>query len=96
MVIDLWVEIALHDFLVVHIVCAYPAAWGIGDLHQTAAFVQVLSRLPKGEINSRRLDPAATLKTPENPIMFVLVFARLHVLDFSIRTPSIATRSFRG
>ena len=37
-VIDLRVEIALHDiFLVVPIVCACPAASGIGDLHQTAA-----------------------------------------------------------
>ena len=37
-VIDLRVEIALHDiFLVVFIVCACPAAWGIGNLHQTAA-----------------------------------------------------------
>ena len=31
-------EIAPHDiFLVVLTVCACPAAWGIGDLHQTAA-----------------------------------------------------------
>ena len=38
MVIDLRVEIALHDiFLVVPIVCACPAAWGIENLHQTAA-----------------------------------------------------------
>ena len=38
MVIDLRVEIALHDiFIVVPIVCAYPTAWGIGNLHQTAA-----------------------------------------------------------
>ena len=38
MVIDLRVEIALHDILlVVPIVCACPTAWGIGDLHQTAA-----------------------------------------------------------
>ena len=38
MVIDLRVEIALHDaFLVVSIVYACPAAWGIGNLHQTAA-----------------------------------------------------------
>ena len=38
MVIDLRVEIALHDILlVIPIVCAYPTAWGIGDLHQTAA-----------------------------------------------------------
>ena len=37
-VIDLRVEIALHDILlVVPIVCACPAAWGIGNLHQTAA-----------------------------------------------------------
>ena len=37
-VIDLRVEIALHDiFLLVLIVCMCPAAWGIGDLHQTAA-----------------------------------------------------------
>ena len=37
-VIDLRVEIALHDiFLVVPIVCACPAAWGVGNLHQTAA-----------------------------------------------------------
>ena len=38
MVVDLRVEIALHDILlVVPIVCACPAAWGIGNLHQTAA-----------------------------------------------------------
>ena len=38
MVIDLRVEIALHDiFLVVPIACACPMAWGIGNLHQTAA-----------------------------------------------------------
>ena len=38
MVIGLRVEIALHDiFLVVPIVRACPAAWGIGNLHQTAA-----------------------------------------------------------
>ena len=38
MVIDLRVEIALHDILlVVPIDCTCPAAWGIGDLHQTAA-----------------------------------------------------------
>ena len=38
MVVDLRVGIALHTVpLVVPIVCAYPAAWGIGDLHQTAA-----------------------------------------------------------
>ena len=38
MVVALWVEIALHDILlVVPIVCACPAAWGIGNLHQTAA-----------------------------------------------------------
>ena len=38
MVIDLRVEIALHDiFLVVLIVCTCPTTWGIGDLHQTAA-----------------------------------------------------------
>ena len=36
--VDLRVEIALHDIpFVVHIVCACPTAWGIGDLHQTAA-----------------------------------------------------------
>ena len=34
----LQVKIALHDILlVVPIVCACPTAWGIGDLHQTAA-----------------------------------------------------------
>ena len=38
MVVNLRVHIALHDIiLVVPIVCACPAAWGIGDLHQTAA-----------------------------------------------------------
>ena len=38
MEIDLRVEIALHDILlVVPLVCACPIAWGIGDLHQTAA-----------------------------------------------------------
>ena len=38
MVVDLRVEIALHDILlVVLIVCACPTAWGIGNLHQTAA-----------------------------------------------------------
>ena len=38
MVIDLRVEIALHDILlVVPIVSACPTAWGIGNLHQTAA-----------------------------------------------------------
>ena len=38
MVIDLRVEIALHDiFLVVPVGCACPAAWGVGNLHQTAA-----------------------------------------------------------
>ena len=38
MVIDLREEIALHGiFLVVPIVCACPAAWGIGNLHKTAA-----------------------------------------------------------
>ena len=38
MVTDFRVEIALHDiFLVVPIVCACPAAWGIGNVHQTAA-----------------------------------------------------------
>ena len=38
MVIDLRVKIALHDFLlVVPMVCACSAAWGIGDLHQAAA-----------------------------------------------------------
>ena len=38
MVIGLKVEVALHDiFLEVPVVCACPAAWGIGDLHQTAA-----------------------------------------------------------
>ena len=37
-VIDLQVEIAFHDIsLVVPIVFACPAAWGIGDLHQAAA-----------------------------------------------------------
>ena len=37
-VIGLRVEIALHVILlVVPIVCACPAAWGIGNLHQTAA-----------------------------------------------------------
>ena len=37
-VIDLRVEIALHDILLVGpIVCACPTAWGIGNLHQTAA-----------------------------------------------------------
>ena len=36
--IDLREEIAFHDiFLVVPIVCACPAAWDIGNLHQTAA-----------------------------------------------------------
>ena len=36
-VVDLRVEIALHVvFLVVPIVRACPAVWGIGDLHQTA------------------------------------------------------------
>ena len=38
MVIGLRVEIALHDILlVVPVVRACPAAWGIGDLHQAAA-----------------------------------------------------------
>ena len=38
MVIDLWVEIAHHDiFLVMSIAYTCPTAWGIGDLHQTAA-----------------------------------------------------------
>ena len=42
MVIDLRVEMALHDiFLVVPIVCACPAAWGIGNLHQTAVVEEV-------------------------------------------------------
>ena len=37
-VVNLRVEIALHDiFLIVTIVSACPTAWGIGDLHQTAA-----------------------------------------------------------
>ena len=37
-VVALRVEIALHDiFLVVPIVCACPAAWGVRNLHQTAA-----------------------------------------------------------
>ena len=37
-VIDLRVEVALHDILlVVPVVCACPSAWGIGDLHKTAA-----------------------------------------------------------
>ena len=37
-VVDLRVEISLHDiFLVVPIVCACPAAWGIGNLHQAPA-----------------------------------------------------------
>ena len=37
-VIDLLVEIALNDtFLVVPIVFACPTAWGIGNLHLTAA-----------------------------------------------------------
>ena len=36
--VALRVEIALHDILfVVPIVCACPAAWGVGNLHQTAA-----------------------------------------------------------
>ena len=36
--VDLRVEIALHDvLLVVPIVCACPTAWGIGKLHRTAA-----------------------------------------------------------
>ena len=38
MVVDLRVEIALHGILlVVPVVCACPAAWGIGNLHQAAA-----------------------------------------------------------
>ena len=38
MVVALQVEITLHDILlIVPIVCACPAAWGIGNLHQTAA-----------------------------------------------------------
>ena len=38
MVVDLRVEIALHNsFFMVTIVCACPTAWGIGDLHQAAA-----------------------------------------------------------
>ena len=38
MVIDLRVEIALHDILLVApIVCACPTTWGIGNLHQIAA-----------------------------------------------------------
>ena len=38
MVVDLRVEIALHDILlVVPIVCACPTVWGIGNLHQTSA-----------------------------------------------------------
>ena len=38
MVVALRVEIALHDILfVVPIVCACPAAWGVRNLHQTAA-----------------------------------------------------------
>ena len=37
-VVALRVEVALHDILlVVPIVCACPAAWGVGNLHQTAA-----------------------------------------------------------
>ena len=37
-VIDLRVEVALHDIIfVVPIVSACPAAWGIGNQHQTAA-----------------------------------------------------------
>ena len=37
-VVALWVEVALHDILlVVPIVCVCPTAWGIGNLHQTAA-----------------------------------------------------------
>ena len=37
-VVDLRVEIALHDILlVVPIVCACATAWGIGNLHQAAA-----------------------------------------------------------
>ena len=38
MVIDLRVEIALHDiFFVVPMACACPVAWGVGDLNQTEA-----------------------------------------------------------
>ena len=37
-VVDLRVEVALHDILlIVPIVCACPAAWGIGNVHQAAA-----------------------------------------------------------
>ena len=36
-VIDLRVEVALHDIFLVPIVCTCPTAWGIGDLRQTAA-----------------------------------------------------------
>ena len=38
MVVDLRVKIALYDiFLAIPIVCACPTAWGIRNLHQTAA-----------------------------------------------------------
>ena len=38
MVVALRVEIALHNILfIVPIVCACPAAWGVGNLHKTAA-----------------------------------------------------------
>ena len=58
-VIDLRVEVALHDILLVLVVviaCACPAAWGIGDLHQTAAVEEEPCPSAVGSMSPRAVD----------------------------------------
>ena len=69
MVVVLRVEIALHDILlVVPIVCACPAAWGIGNVHQTAAAKEEPFPSAVGSIS-----PGAVDLVEEEAMIFSLV-----------------------
>ena len=56
-VVALRVEVALHGILlVVPIVCVCPAAWGIGNLHQTAAVKEEPCPFAVGSMSPRAVD----------------------------------------
>ena len=62
MVIDLRVEVALHDIpLVVPIVCACPTAWGVGNMHQAAAVEEEPCPSAVGSISPGAVDLAESI-----------------------------------
>ena len=90
MVIDLRVKIAHHDILlVVPIVCASPTAWGIGDLHQTAAVEEepcpsAVGSMSPGAVDlveEEAFDPFRRLISVEAAVLFYHVSSHVPLVE---------------